>query len=104
LTSLVDGLVRCNEKVGASIIQENNSTMINATGNQPGDGQRAKEHSQLSGSFSIVEGEPFTLTLWAGVEGFHITVNGQHETSFVYREVRFCKAVRLHTSIFVSTA
>lgn len=88
LTSLVDGLVRCNEKVGANIIQEDNNTMINATGNQHEDGQRRKERSQLSGSFSIVEGEPFTVTLWAGVEGFHMTVNGRHETSFAYREVR----------------
>ncbi|RLM91183.1 putative beta-1,3-galactosyltransferase 16 [Panicum miliaceum] len=86
LTSLVVGLVLCNEKVGASIIQENNNTMVNVTGNQPEDGQRPKERRQLSGSFSIVEGEPFTVTVWAGVEGFHMTLNGRHETSFAYRE------------------
>ncbi|CAO2208082.1 unnamed protein product [Urochloa humidicola] len=84
--SLVDGLVLCNEKVGGIIIQENNNTMINVTGNQSEDGQRPKERSQLSGSFSVVEGEPFTVTVWAGVEGFHMTVNGRHETSFAYRE------------------
>jgi len=77
LTSLVDGLVRCNEKVGASIIPENNNTMVNITGNQPEDGQKPKDRSQLSGSFSIVVGEPFTVTVWAGVEGFHMTVNGR---------------------------
>nr|CAB3473051.1 unnamed protein product [Digitaria exilis] len=84
--SLVDGLVCCNEKVGSNIIKEDNNTMINATGSRHEDGQRPKERSQLSGSFSIVEGEPFTVTLWAGVEGFHMTVNGRHETSFAYRE------------------
>ena len=40
-------------------------------------------------SFPFVEGIPFTATLWAGVEGFHMTVNGRHETSFAYREVRY---------------
>ncbi|XP_062209737.1 hydroxyproline O-galactosyltransferase GALT3-like isoform X2 [Phragmites australis] len=84
--SAVDGLVRCNEKVSASIIQASNNTVINVTGNQPEDGKRPNGRAHLSDSSSIVEGEPFTVTLWAGVEGFHMTVNGRHETSFVYRE------------------
>ena len=104
LTSLVDGLVRCNEKVGASVIQENNNTMINVTGNQPEDGQKPKERSQLSGSFSIVEGEPFTVTVWAGGEGFHMTVNGRHETSFAYREVGVFQSNKTSYFDFVSTA
>ncbi|KAJ1283626.1 hypothetical protein BS78_03G142500 [Paspalum vaginatum] len=83
--SPVDGLLVCNEKAGARIIQENNNTVINVTGNQLEDGQRSKGQRQLSSS-SIVEGEPFTVTLWAGLEGFHMTVNGRHETSFTYRE------------------
>uniref|UniRef100_A0A804N345 Galectin domain-containing protein n=1 Tax=Zea mays TaxID=4577 RepID=A0A804N345_MAIZE len=84
--SPVDGLVHCNEKVGARIVQESNNTVVNITGNQPEDWQSQTGHGQLSGRFSIVEGEPFTVTLWAGVEGFHMTVNGRHETSFAYRE------------------
>lgn len=40
-----------------------------------------------SATFHFVEGSPFTATLWAGDEGFHMTVNGRHETSYVYREV-----------------
>lgn len=40
-------------------------------------------------SFPFVEGIPFTATLWVGLEGFHMTVNGRHETSFAYREVRY---------------
>lgn len=101
LTSPVDGLVHCNEKVGARIVQESNNTVVNITGNQPEDWQSQTGHGQLSGRFSIVEGEPFTVTLWAGVEGFHMTVNGRHETSFAYREVNFCNTIRLHTSLFV---
>ena len=98
----MDGLVQCNEKVGERIVQENNNIVVNLTGNQPEDWQSPRGHGQLSGSFSIVEGEPFTVILWAGVEGFHMTVNGRHETSFAYREVNFCKTIRLHTSLFVS--
>jgi hypothetical protein len=41
-----------------------------------------------SASFPFVEGNPFTATLWVGLEGFHMTVSGRHETSFAYREVR----------------
>lgn len=40
-----------------------------------------------SSTFHFVEGNPFTATLWAGDEGFHMTVNGRHETSYVYRQV-----------------
>lgn len=40
-------------------------------------------------NFPFVEGNPFTATLWVGLEGFHMTVNGRHETSFAYREVRY---------------
>lgn len=42
-----------------------------------------------SANFPFVEGNPFTATLWVGLEGFHMTVNGRHETSFAYREVRY---------------
>lgn len=38
-------------------------------------------------NYPFLEGNPFTATLWAGMEGFHMTVNGRHETSFAYREV-----------------
>lgn len=45
--------------------------------------------SHASTAFQFIEGSPFTATLWAGDEGFHMTVNGRHETSFTYREVCF---------------
>lgn len=84
--SPVDGLVRCNQQLGASIIQGSNNTMQNVTGNEPEDEKRPKGRAHFSGSFPIVEGEPFTATVWAGAGGFHMTVNGRHETSFAYRE------------------
>lgn len=40
-------------------------------------------------NFPFVDGNPFTATLWVGLDGFHMTVNGRHETSFAYREVRY---------------
>jgi hypothetical protein len=73
--------------VATNVIQGSNNTTQNVTTNQPEDEKRPKGRAHLSGSFSIVEGEPFTATVWAGAEGFHMTVNGRHETSFTYREV-----------------
>eukprot|EP00249_Psilotum_nudum_P006068 c19435_g1_i1 orf=620-2593(-) len=36
--------------------------------------------------FPFVNGFPFAATLWVGWEGFHMTVNGKHVTSFEYRQ------------------
>ncbi|OVA16690.1 Galectin [Macleaya cordata] len=76
----VDGLVRCNEQV---VIEEN------LNGSQPSGEKLAnisKGLAHMSYNFPFVEGNPFTATLWVGPEGFHMTVNGRHETSFAYRE------------------
>lgn len=48
----------------------------------------ATKGSAILSSTTFVEGHPFAATLWAGMEGFHMTVNGRHETSYLYREVR----------------
>lgn len=40
-------------------------------------------------NFPFVDGNPFTTTIWVGLDGFHMTVNGRHETSLAYREVRY---------------
>lgn len=40
--------------------------------------------------FPFVEGKLFVLTLRAGMEGYHISVNGRHITSFPYRTVSNC--------------
>ncbi|XP_040990376.1 hydroxyproline O-galactosyltransferase GALT3 isoform X2 [Juglans microcarpa x Juglans regia] len=79
----VDGLVLCNEQIVRSTVEENSnvshpsSDMLNSV-------SRGSAHG--SASFPFVEGNPFTATLWVGIEGFHMTVSGRHETSFAYRE------------------
>ncbi|CAA6653912.1 unnamed protein product [Spirodela intermedia] len=76
----VDGLLRCGELAGG--IPRNSSS--SSHGGEAGD--KSKGSSSVSMNFPFVEGHAFTATLWAGLQGFHMTVNGQHETSFPYRE------------------
>ncbi|KAM1742148.1 hypothetical protein ACFX12_012178 [Malus domestica] len=78
----VDGLVLCNEQAVRSSSEESlnvsrpsRDMLTNVSGG-------AYEGS----NFPFVEGNPFTATFWLGLEGFHLTVNGRHETSFAYRE------------------
>ncbi|EEE54468.1 hypothetical protein OsJ_01566 [Oryza sativa Japonica Group] len=77
---------RCPPQAGVSGLQGRNNTMANVTANEHENEKRPKGRANFGGSFSIIEGEPFTATLWAGAEGFHMTVNGRHDTSFAYRE------------------
>lgn len=51
----------------------------------------SSESAHRTANFPFSEGNPFTATLWVGSEGFHMTVNGRHETSFAYREVCYRK-------------
>ncbi|CAK7326272.1 unnamed protein product [Dovyalis caffra] len=79
----VDGLVLCNEKVVRSTMEEN----VNASppvGDVSATVSQGIAHERAN--FPFVEGNTFTATLWAGLEGLHMTVNGRHETSFAYRE------------------
>ncbi|KAG0473392.1 hypothetical protein HPP92_014745 [Vanilla planifolia] len=74
---LVDELVRCNVHSGESTTKSKlNSSVANGR----------KTMSLSSINFPFTEGLPFTSTLWAGHEGFHMTVNGRHETSLMYKE------------------
>ncbi|RVX21691.1 Hydroxyproline O-galactosyltransferase GALT3 [Vitis vinifera] len=79
----VDGLVLCNQLVVRSTVEENlnmthpNSDMLTNV---------SSGRAHVSANFPFAEGNPFTATLWVGSEGFHMTVNGRHETSFTYRE------------------
>ena len=61
--------------------------MSRPSGDRSNNISRGSDHE--TASFPFVEGIPFTSTLWVGIEGFHMTVNGRHETSFPYREVRY---------------
>lgn len=75
-TIVVDELPLCNEQTGRITLEEssNEDAMMDLSiGNT---------------DFPFLKGSPFTATLWAGLEGFHMTVNGRHETSFAYKEVK----------------
>ncbi|XP_020676724.1 hydroxyproline O-galactosyltransferase GALT3 isoform X2 [Dendrobium catenatum] len=73
----VDELVRCNVHSGESILEDRlNGSVV----------EGKKRSSHMSINFPFTEGQAFTSTLWAGLDGFHMTVNGRHETSFMYKE------------------
>ncbi|GAV71651.1 Gal-bind_lectin domain-containing protein/Galactosyl_T domain-containing protein [Cephalotus follicularis] len=79
----VDGLALCNQQVVQSTVDEKQNVT------NPGSGMLAnfsQGSAHASASFPFVVGIPFTATLWVGLEGFHMNVNGRHETSFAYRE------------------
>ncbi|KAG7576282.1 Concanavalin A-like lectin/glucanase domain superfamily [Arabidopsis thaliana x Arabidopsis arenosa] len=71
---LVDHLPLCNKQTGR--ITSEKSSNDDAT----------MEFSLSNANFPFLKGSPFTATLWFGLEGFHMTINGRHETSFAYRE------------------
>ncbi|XP_050219302.1 hydroxyproline O-galactosyltransferase GALT3 [Mercurialis annua] len=82
-TSEVDGLVLCNEQIVRSTMDGH------PNGSHPGSDIQAnvsQGNAHASPNFPFAEGNPFTATLWVGSEGFHMTVNGRHETSFAFRE------------------
>ncbi|XP_016507168.1 hydroxyproline O-galactosyltransferase GALT3-like [Nicotiana tabacum] len=79
----VDGLVKCNAKIFRNNVEE----IANATSpSSPISADVSNASAYGTSNYPFLEGNPFTATLWAGIEGFHMTVNGRHETSFAYRE------------------
>ncbi|KAK1385538.1 hydroxyproline O-galactosyltransferase GALT3 [Heracleum sosnowskyi] len=82
-TTKVDGLTKCNEEVVRNA-EEEIAHASNLSVNQSSNVSSGSAH--VSANFPFSEGSPFTATLWTGVEGFHISVNGRHESSFEYRE------------------
>lgn len=83
----VDGLVLCNERVLRSTSAETISMHHDSGDTSLTNTSSGQAHE--SANFPFIEGNLFTATLWIGLEGFHMTVNGRHETSFEYREVRY---------------
>lgn len=65
---------------------EDNLNASNPSGDKLTNVSNGEAHA--SANFPFAESIPFTASLWTGVEGFHMTVNGRHETSFAYRECR----------------
>ncbi|KAL0290227.1 UNVERIFIED_CONTAM: Hydroxyproline O-galactosyltransferase GALT3 [Sesamum angustifolium] len=79
----VDGLVKCNTQMVRRTAEDN----LNASHPANRKLSNVSEGStHASAALHFVEGNPFAATLWAGYEGFHMTVNGRHETSFTYRK------------------
>ena len=79
----VDGLVKCEKWIGGEDRQAEESKAawwlnrligrtISVTVDWP---------------FPFSEGKLFVLTLSAGLEGYHVNVDGRHVTSFPYRTV-----------------
>ncbi|CAN4095869.1 unnamed protein product [Withania somnifera] len=81
--ALVDGLVKCNAKIFRNNIEEIANT-TSRSNTKSADVSNSSAYG--TANYPFLEGNPFTATLWAGIEGFHMTVNGRHETSFAYRE------------------
>ncbi|XP_022721981.1 hydroxyproline O-galactosyltransferase GALT3 isoform X2 [Durio zibethinus] len=79
----VDGLGLCNEQLVRSSMEENQNVSL-SSGDASTNASQGSSHA--SANFPFIKGNPFTATLWVGLEGFHMTVNGRHETSFAYRE------------------
>lgn len=79
----VDGLVKCNAKIFRNNVEET-ANMTNTSNPKSSDVSNSSAYG--TANYPFLEGNPFTATLWAGIEGFHMTVNGRHETSFAYRE------------------
>lgn len=79
--------MRCNQQQTESISTQESVNGSEAISNEQS--KRLTRRSHSTAGFPFVEGHPFTATLWNGIEGFHMTVNGRHETSYRYREVRF---------------
>ncbi|KAJ7955290.1 Galactosyltransferase [Quillaja saponaria] len=79
----VDGLVLCNEQV-VRTTEEENLNASSPTSDMLANTSRGSAHG--TAYFPFAEGNLFTATMWVGLEGFHMTVNGRHETSFAYRE------------------
>ncbi|CAI9290683.1 unnamed protein product [Lactuca saligna] len=85
----VDGLVKCNEQLMGSSLEENSTSkqLIVNNKNKSSNGSDVSGHNNhMVSNFPFLDGSLFTATIWVGVEGFHTTVNGRHETSFAYRE------------------
>ncbi|KAI5059483.1 hypothetical protein GOP47_0025802 [Adiantum capillus-veneris] len=86
----VDGLDTCTEQVGKAVIRKNSTSLKGPmVGND-------------KSWFPFMNGLPFAATLWAGWEGFHMTINGKHVSSFEYRQnlkPSLVNAVRLKGSV-----
>jgi hypothetical protein len=85
----VDGLEICNADVGKVVTRPGKSLEKTNTVDKD---QKCW--------FPFSTGLPFTATLRMGLEGFHMTVNGKHISSFAYHQVRVCATPIIHHHSF----
>ena len=84
-TVSVDGLVKCEKWINDGDDKEESKTawwlnrLIGRT-----------KKVFIDWPYPFVEEKLFVLTLSAGLEGYHVNVDGRHVTSFPYRTVSLC--------------
>lgn len=76
-TGKVDGLKTCNSDIGQNITRKAGPGLWKGI-NVP--------EGSVKTWFPFAEGFPFVVTISAGWDGFHVSVNGKHVTSFKYRQ------------------
>ncbi|KAK3146421.1 hypothetical protein QOZ80_3BG0265840 [Eleusine coracana subsp. coracana] len=79
----VDGLVKCEEWAGAFHTDDASEGLNRLRLRTHGAGH--ENRNSMVWPYPFVEGELFVLTLNAGLEGYHVHVDGKHATSFPYR-------------------
>lgn len=79
----VDGLVKCEKWIRDDDSHSEESKVIWWLNRLIG---RTKKVT-IDWPYPFVEGRLFVLTVSAGLEGYHINVDGRHVTSFPYRTV-----------------
>lgn len=83
----VDGKVKCESWIRDDD-DDNHSEQLKST-RWSNSLMGLKEKVSLGWSFPFSEDRLFVLTLSAGIEGYHVNVDGRHVTSFPYRTVRY---------------
>lgn len=81
--SLVDGLPKCEKWLRDDDKQHKDAKKSWWLGRLVG----RSDKETLEWEYPLSEGRQFVLTIRAGVEGFHVTVDGRHISSFPYRTV-----------------
>ncbi|KAL6595051.1 hypothetical protein ACP70R_048154 [Stipagrostis hirtigluma subsp. patula] len=77
----VDGLVKCEKWIRGDEERSEKSKTASWLNRMFGQ----KEDVNIDWPYPFVEGRLFVLTLSAGMEGYHVSIDGRHVTSFPYR-------------------
>lgn len=91
---VVDGLVKCEKWIRDDDNRSEESKTIWWLNRLIG---RTKKVS-IEWPYPFTEDKLFVLTLTAGLEGYHVNVDGRHVTSFPYRTVSFACKIPINAS------